>query len=62
LPKRFGVIAWYEDNAEGFGRTRIGVILQIPENWASYVAALRAEFGDKVLRYPKPPSENEIHF
>ena len=53
---------WYEDNSEGYGRTRIGAILQEPEKWDSFVGMLRDEFGEKILENRKPPSSQEIHF
>lgn len=56
------VTKWYEDNGKGYGRTRIGVILQIPEKWESFVNTLRKELGKKIIENPKPPSKNEIHF
>jgi dissimilatory sulfite reductase (desulfoviridin) alpha/beta subunit len=55
-------LAWYRENGEEFGRTRIGTILQIPEKWESYLSTLREEFGSKILTNPRPPSACEIHF
>ncbi len=56
------VTKWYEENGKEYGRTRIGVILQIPEKWDSFLKTLRKELGDKILGNPRPPSKNEIHF
>jgi len=56
------VIKWYKDNGKNYGRTRIGVILQIPEKWNMFVETLRNELGDKIIDNPKPPAKNEIHF
>jgi len=56
------ITKWYEENAQGYGRTRIGVILQIPEKWSDFIQILRKVFEDKVLKNPKPPTKNEIHF
>ena len=55
------VIKWYKDNGKNYGRTRIGVILQIPEKWNMFVETLRNELGDKIIDNPKPPAKNEIH-
>jgi len=55
-------IEWYAEHAEGYGRTRIGAILQEPEKWASYIEALRSRFGKKIVENPKPPVSTEIHF
>ena len=56
------VSKWYASNGKGYGRTRLGVILQIPDKWNSFISALRNVFTDKMLKDPKPPSKNEIHF
>ena len=63
VPKFIEIITrWYEKNGKEYGRTRIGVILQIPEKWNSFVEILRKELGDRILSSPKAPSRNEIHF
>ncbi len=54
-------VKWYKENGKGYGRTRIGVILQEPDKWESYVKTLREELGDLIIDNPKPPSKNEIH-
>lgn len=56
------IIKWYNENGQEYGRTRIGVILQIPDKWDSFVNTLRKVLGDKILRDPSPPSKNELHF
>lgn len=56
------IIKWYEENGREYGRTRIGVILQISEKWDSFVKTLRRELGHKIIENSKPPSKNEIHF
>jgi len=56
------IIKWYKENGKEFGRTRIGVILQIPEKWNMFVRMLRNELGEKIIKNPKPPTKNEIHF
>ena len=56
------ITKWYEENGKGYGRTRLGVILQIPEKWNSFVETLREKLKEKVIKFPKPPSKNEIHF
>lgn len=56
------ITKWYEENGKEYGRTRLGVILQLPEKWASFIKRLREKLGDKVIENPKPPSPNEIHF
>lgn len=56
------IIEWYKENGEEYGRTRLGVILQIPGKWSSFVNTLREVLGDKIIRHPKPPDKNEIHF
>ncbi len=56
------VTKWYRENGKEYGRTRVGVILQIPERWKSFVKTLRKELPGKILKNPKPPSKNEIHF
>ena len=55
-------LKWYEGNSKGYGRTRIGGILQEPEKWESFVQALRAAFGNEIVENPIPPSHSEIHF
>lgn len=55
-------IEWYSENAEGLGRIRIGTVMQDPEKWASYVAAVRETIGEKAIKNPHPPTPNEIHF
>jgi dissimilatory sulfite reductase (desulfoviridin) alpha/beta subunit len=55
-------IEWYAENGEGHGRTRIGVIMQDPEKWASYVETVRRLFGNKIVDNPQPPAPSEIHF
>lgn len=63
VPKFIETITnWYEENGREHGRTRIGVVLQIPGKWDSFVEILRKEFGDSILSSPKAPSRNEIHF
>jgi dissimilatory sulfite reductase (desulfoviridin) alpha/beta subunit len=56
------IINWYKINGKDYGRTRIGVILQIPKRWNIFVETLRNELGDKIIDNPKPPAKNEIHF
>lgn len=56
------IAAWYAEHAKPYGRTRLGVILQNPAEWKSFLAALIKVFGNKILRNPKPPVPNEIHF
>ncbi len=53
---------WYSDNGKEYTRTRIGVILQIPEKWQSFLKHIRETLGDTIIQNPKPPSKNEIHF
>lgn len=53
---------WYKANGKEYERTRIGVILQIPEKWNSFINRLRERFGEEIIKNPKPPSKNEIHF
>lgn len=56
------VIKWYDLEGKPYGRTRLGVILMIPEKWDSFVSFLRKELKDKIIPHPKPPTKNEIHF
>lgn len=56
------ITRWYEENGKEYGRTRLGVILQIPEKWNSFIETLRKTLKDKIIEFPKPPSKNEIHF
>ncbi len=56
------VARWYTKNGKEYSRTRIGVILQIPEQWQSFIKHAREELGDTIIKNPKPPSKNEIHF
>lgn len=56
------VTDWYMENGKEFGRTRLGVILQIPEKWDNFLGILREKFGNKIIKYPIPPSKNEIHY
>ena len=35
------ITKWYEENGKGYGRTRLGVILQIPEKWNSFFQTFR---------------------
>lgn len=63
VPKFIEIITkWYKENGKEYGRTRLGVILQIPDKWSSFVSVLRHAFGDKIIQNPKPPAKNEIHF
>ncbi|MCQ9208402.1 MAG: 4Fe-4S binding protein [Omnitrophica bacterium] len=63
VPRFIEIITkWYKENGVGYGRTRIGTILQIPAKWDSFVKTLRKELKDKIIESPKPPSKNEIHF
>ena len=56
------ITKWYEENGKKYGRTRLGVILQIPEEWDLFIEMLRKTLKDKIIKFPKPPSKNEIHF
>lgn len=56
------ITKWYEENGKEYGRTRLGVVLQIPDKWNSFVETLRKTLKDKIIEFPKPPSKNEIHF
>lgn len=56
------VTEWYAENGKEYGRTRIGVILQVPEKWDAFLKTLRKRLGDKIIENPQPPSKNEIHF
>lgn len=63
VPKFIETIAgWYKENGAQYGRTRLGVILQIPEKWGGFVNTLRETFGNKIKENLMPPSKNEIHF
>lgn len=55
------ITRWYEENGKEYGRTRLGVILQIPDKWNSFIETLRKALKDKIIEFPKPPSKNEIH-
>lgn len=56
------VTKWYEENGRPYGRTRLGVVLLIPEKWESFIKTLRRELQDKISFNPRPPAKNEIHF
>ena len=56
------IIKWYEEKGKDYGRTRIGVILQIPEKWNDFLQTMRTSFKDKTVKNPMPPVKNEIHF
>ena len=56
------IIKWYEENGKEYGRTRIGVILQIPEKWNDFLQTMRARFKDEIVKNAMPPAKNEIHF
>lgn len=56
------VIKWYKENGKEFGRARIGIIIQNPEKWNMFVRTLRENMGEKIIKNPKPPTKNEIHF
>lgn len=56
------IIKWYEENGKEYGRTRIGVILQIPEKWKDFLSTMREAFKDRILANPMSPTKNEIHF
>lgn len=56
------ITKWYKENGKEYGRTRLGVILQIPDKWSSFISALRDVFRDKIIKSPQPPARNEIHF
>ena len=56
------ITEWYKKNGKEYGRTRLGVILQIPDKWSSFFEVLRDAFGNKILKTSQPPSNNEIHF
>ena len=56
------VIKWYEPKGKKYGRSRIGVILMIPEQWNSFLNELSKSLPDLIIKNPKPPTKNEIHF
>ncbi len=56
------IIKWYEENGKEYGRTRIGVILQILEKWKDFLSTMREVFKDRILANPMSPTKNEIHF
>lgn len=63
VPAFIGAITeWYRNNGGGYKRTRLGVILRMPGQWESFLKALRGALGDKIVKDPKPPAGNEIHF
>src|SRR3989338_538791 len=55
------ITEWYKKNGKEYGRTRLGVILQIPDKWSSFFEVLRDAFGNKILKTSQPQSNNEIH-
>lgn len=56
------VLAWYEKNGAGKGRTRIGTLLLDREVWRGFLAELRPVLGEWAIEDPPPPRPNEIHF
>lgn len=56
------VLAWYEENGRGAGRTRIGTLLLNPATWRAFLAHIRPVLGDAAIPDPPPPRKNEIHF
>jgi dissimilatory sulfite reductase (desulfoviridin) alpha/beta subunit len=56
------VIAWYDHNGRGKGRTRIGELLQDQKTWKNFLASLKPLLGRYALPDPPPPRPNEIHF
>lgn len=55
------VIDWYAKEGAKYGRTRIGEILQRPEEWKSFIAAMREGFSGKLDKNARQPVRNEIH-
>lgn len=52
---------WFAEHGKEYGRTRIGVLLQISGEWDNFMETLRKELGDRIKKDPIPPSKNEIH-
>jgi dissimilatory sulfite reductase (desulfoviridin) alpha/beta subunit len=56
------VINWYEEQASGAGRIRLGSLLQDTNLWRKFIHDLRPVLGEFELDNPSPPQRNEIHF
>lgn len=56
------VTEWFGEHGKKYGRTRIGVLLQIPEEWSSFLSSMRVRLGNRLLGNPRQPEKNEIHF
>ncbi|MFW6107156.1 MAG: 4Fe-4S dicluster domain-containing protein [bacterium] len=55
------VLAWYERNGRGKGRTRIGTLLMDEAVWREFLAHLRSVLGEWAVADPPAPRRNEIH-
>lgn len=55
------VTSWFGENGTEYGRTRLGVLLLMPEKWEGFIAEMRRRFGDRILSAAKAPTRNEIH-
>lgn len=56
------IMAWYEKNGVGKGRTRIGALLLDEAAWSDFLATLKPVLGEYAVDGPPPPKRNEIHF
>jgi len=56
------VISWYEKNAAGKGRIRLGALLQDPAAWRRFLADIGPVLGEWAAPDPAPPRPCEIHF
>lgn len=55
------VVAWYEKNAAGKGRVRLGALLLDPATWSKFLADLAPGLAQWAVKGPRPPQPCEIH-
>ncbi len=56
------VLAWYEKNGAGKGRTRISALLLNEDVWKEFLDEIGPALGQWAVENPPPPRANEIHF
>lgn len=56
------VLAWYEENGSGKGRTRIGALLHDDDLWKKFLESVQPALGEWAVDNPAQPRPNEIHF
>ncbi len=56
------VLAWYEKNGAGKGRTRISTLLLEEDVWRDFLSEIGPALGAWAVENPPSPRPNEIHF